>query len=238
MSNLVIKERSVWQSGMGIAGIVVLSLILAFAIFEFGRYRAGYNALDAAEAVSALNEEIAGLKRKQTTLREKSVVLDRSGQIERQAYKQLDGAVTSLQDEILELKEELAFYRGIISPKDTSKGLKMQDFELSLGIMPRNYHFKVVLTQILNNRNLARGNLLFEVVGVLKGEQKSYTLDKLSDSKGKGPAFRFKYFQILEGDFMLPEGFEPIKVNLTVKPKTSAHKKLTQAFDWVVREKN
>lgn len=240
MSHLVVKQRSFWHSPLGIAGIVLLSLLLAWAVFELGRYRAGYDSLAASQAATELHEQIMGLGKQQSALREKNVVLERSGQIERQAYKQLEVAVTGLQDEILELKEELAFYRGIVSPKDATKGLRLQDFELSAGVLPRHYHFKVVLTQVLNNGNLVRGNLHFEVVGLSKGEQKSYTLEQMSDSKGKkkGSAFRFKYFQILEGDFMLPEGFEPIKINLTVKPKTSAHKKLAQVFDWVVGEKN
>jgi hypothetical protein len=239
MSHLVVKQRSFWHSRVGISLGVVLLLLLVWGIFEFGRYRAGFDTLAASDAMTALQLQITELNQQQSTLREANAVLERSGQIERQAYKQLEGAVTGLQDEILELKEELAFYRGIVSPKDATKGLKIQDFELSKGIQPGQYHFKVVLTQVLNNGTVARGNLRFEVEGLQKGEQKLYTLEQMSDSKSKsGPAFHFKYFQILEGDFMLPEEFEPIKVNLTVKPKSRAHKKLTQAFDWVVGEKS
>ena len=183
--------------------------------------------------------QVAKLEQHHSTLREHNAVLERSWQIERQAYKQLEGAVTGLQDEILELKEELAFYRGIVSPKDATKGLIIQDVELSRGALPRHYKYKVVLTQVLNNGTVARGNLRFEVEGVLKGKQKRYTLEQMSERKEKsGPSFRFKYFQILEAEFILPEGFEAIKVNLIVKPKSKAHKKLTQAFDWVVAEKS
>ncbi len=237
MSHLVVKRRSLWHSRLSMAGIALFSLVLAAAIFEFGRYRAGFDTLASSDALTTLQLQIVELEQQESKLRELNAVLERSGQIERQAYKQLEGAVTGLQDEILELKEELAFYRGIVSPKDANKGLKLQDFELSNGTLPRHYHFKVVLTQVLNNGTVARGNLRFEVAGLYKGEQKSYTLEQISDSKS-GPEFRFKYFQILEGDFILPEEFEPIKVNLTVKPKSKAHKKLTQAFDWVVGEKS
>ena len=239
MTHLVVKQRSVWHTRLGLVAIIATSFLLAWGIYEFGRYRAGFDTLEAAKAIEALHQQIATLEQQQTALREQNAVLVRSGQIERQAYKQLEGAVTGLQDEILELKEELAFYRGIISPTDATKGLKIQDFVISVGIQARQYHFKLVLTQVLNNGNLARGNMLFEVAGLYKGEQKIYTLQQLSDSGGnKGPEYRFKYFQILEGDFMLPEEFEPIKVNITVKPRTSAHKKLTQTFDWVVGENN
>ncbi len=239
MSHLVVKRRSVWHSRASIAGIALLGLLLAWGIYEFGRYRAGFDTVATSQTINMLQGQISKLRQQQSGLREQNAVLERSSQIERQAYKQLEGTVTGLQDEILELKEELAFYRGIISPKDATKGLKLQDFVLSGGDGERQYRFKVVLTQVLNNGTLARGNLQFEVEGLHKGETKRYTLSQMSDTKDKdGPAFRFKYFQILEGEFMLPEEFEPIKVNLTVKPKSRAHKKLTQAFDWVVVEKS
>lgn len=239
MNHLIVKQRSFWHSRKGIAVVVVLSLLLMWAVFEIGRYRAGFDILDASHTVDELSSQIAQLKREQDMLREKNAVLGRSGQIERQAYKQLEGAVTGLQDEILELKEELAFYRGIVSPKDATKGLRIQEFKLSATAAPRSYQFKVVLTQVLNNGTVARGNLQFEVEGVEAGEQKRYTLEQIStDSEKSGPSFHFKYFQILQGEFQLPEAFEPLKVNLTVEPKTRAHKKLTQAFDWVVGEKS
>ena len=239
MSHLIVKQRSFWHSGYGVAVIVMLSLLLAWGVFEVGRYRAGYDTLAASAALNELQLQLEERALQQQELREQNAVLERSGQIERQAYKQLEGAVSALQDEILELKEELAFYRGIVSPTDTAKGLKIQDFEISTGILPGTYQFKVVLTQVLNNDTVARGDMLFEVSGLLKGEQKSYTLAQMSDGAGgDGTPFHFKYFQILEGEFLLPEGFEPIKVNLTVKPKSRAHNKLTQAFDWVVGEKS
>jgi hypothetical protein len=239
MSRLVVKQRSVWNSGLGMMVIALLSLLLAWGVFEFGRYRAGYDLMAAGDELSAVQGQIAELEQQHSALREQSAVLERSGQIERQAYKQLEGAVTGLQDEILELKGELAFYRGIVSPDDASKGLNLQNFELSSGPLSRQYHYKVVLTQVLNNGNVVRGNMRFEVAGLEQGEQKSYSLEQLSDSKDKdGLEFKFKYFQIIEGDLMLPEGFEPIKVNLMVTPKSSTHKKLTQAFDWVVGEKS
>ncbi|MDH5785069.1 MAG: hypothetical protein OEZ16_05590 [Chromatiales bacterium] len=239
MSHLVIKRRSVWHSRAAIAGMVVFGFLLAWGAFELGRYRAGFDVVAASDSLSELERQLDEGEQQQRTLREENAILERSTQIERQAYKQLEGTVTGLQDEILELKEELAFYRGIVSPKDSSQGLKLQDFALSKGVQEHQYDFKVVLTQVLNSGRLARGDLQLEVEGLQGGEGKSYALNQLGGTKDKdGLPFSFKYFQILEGDFVLPEEFEPIKVNLTVKPKNRADKKLTQAFDWVVGERN
>lgn len=237
MSHLIVKQRSFWHSRQGVAVIVLLALLLAWGVFELGRYRAGYDTLAVAGERSELNGQIAELERQLQEMRDQHAVLERSGQIESQAYKQLEGTVTGLQDEILELKEELAFYRGIVSPKDDAKGLKVQNFELRKVGKGRHYGYKVVLTQVLNDGSLVRGDLTLEVAGRIKGEQKALPLEELGEAgDGDETTFNFKYFQILEGDLVLPEGFEPSKVNLTVKPKGKTNNKLTQTFDWVVGE--
>ncbi len=238
MNRLVVKQNTFWHSRHGMALGALLVLLLVWGIYEFGRYRGGHDAIAAAEEVERLEQKIAEQQQQQTQMREQYTILERSGQIEKQAYKQLEGAVAGLQDELQELKGELAFYRGIVSPKDAAKGLRIQSFELSAGEQPRHYRYKIVLTQVLNNGTVARGDVQFELEGVHQGERKSYTLDQLSDSSAKGPAFKFKYFQILEGDLTVPEEFEPMKVSLTVRPKGKKLKKLTQAFDWVVEEKS
>jgi hypothetical protein len=73
------------------------------------------------------------------------------------------------------------------------------------------------------------------IEGQQEGETREYQLSQLSEEEGE-LRFRFKYFQILEGELHLPEGFTPSKVNITVKPRTKSHKRLSQSVDWAVQE--
>lgn len=235
MTHLVVKARSTNHSRLLMTAAVVSVLLVAWGIFEFGRYRSGFDLIAVEQQRGQHAEQLAGLASENGQLREQIAILERSSQIEQEAYKQLETAVTGLQDEMLELKGELAFYRGIISPTDAAKGLSVQSFELHNRGEGRTYQYKLVLTQILNNDNIASGTVALVVEGLHEGETREYPLQDLSKQDGE-LRFRFKYFQIFEGALDLPEGFNPSKVSITVKPRTKSHKRLSQSYDWVVQE--
>lgn len=235
MTHLVVKARPTKHTRFIMAGVAVLMLLIAWGLYEMGRYRAGFDLLSVQQERGEYEDQLEMLAADIGQLREQKAILERSTQIEQEAYKQLETTVTGLQDEILELKGELAFYRGIISPSDAaSKGLNVQSFELRSRGSAHSYQYKLVLTQVLNNDTLASGTVAVAVEGQEKGEVQEYPLQQLSKLDGE-LRFRFKYFQILEGELDLPEGFTPSKVSITVKPRTKSHKQLSQSYDWVVQ---
>lgn len=235
MSHHVVRARPVWHSRLIAASLLLLAVLSAWGAYEYGRYRGGFDLLDAQSQEESFQEQLAAQQREVEKIREQKAILERSGQIEREAYKQLEGTVSGLQDEILELKEELAFYRGIIAPNDASEGLGIQSFVLSSKGEATPIHYKLVLTQVLNNNTIASGQVAITVEGEQKGKIQQYQLSQLSKEDGD-LRFRFKYFQILEGDLRLPDGFTPSKVNITVKPRTKSHKRMSKTFDWTVQE--
>lgn len=235
MSHQIVKSRSRQQVLLLRLLLAVLVLLLIWGFHEYGRYRAGYNLLAVSEQKQAQQQRIAELEAQVTQLREQKAILERGAGVEQEAYKQLQGTVSGLQDELLELKEELAFYRGIVSPEDASKGLKLQSFVLNPGREQDSYRYKMVLTQVLSNGTVAYGNIQVSVSGTEDGEAREYTLAQLSD-EGENLQFRFKYFQSFEGEFALPQGFVPSKVNLDIKPRSRSHKQLSESIEWMVQE--
>lgn len=235
MSHHIVRARPRWQSLLIRASMVFLALLIAWGLYEYGRYRAGFDLLAANEQKLEQQRQVDELRDENTRLREQRAILERSGGVEQEAYKQLQSTVGGLQDELLELKEELAFYRGIISPEDASKGLKLQSFTLSPGRGKGHYGYKMVLTQVLNNGTVAYGNIAMTVSGSENGEEREYTLAQLGEDSDP-LQFRFKYFQSFEGDITLPEGFIPSKVNLVVKPRSRTHKQLSESINWMVQE--
>ena len=47
---------------------------------------------------------------------------------------------------------------------------------------------------------------------------------------------RFRYFQNIEGELVLPEGFEPERVQIAAVETSPIEKTLDQDFSWVVGE--
>jgi hypothetical protein len=73
-------------------------------------------------------------------------MLKRSAQVKSRAYSQVDAQLGELQREILELKEDVAFYRGIVSEDSKRNGVQLQRLVLERDGAPQDYLFRVVLT--------------------------------------------------------------------------------------------
>lgn len=236
MSRLVVTPHRPWRLRLVIGGLVLVAVLSGWGLFEYGRYRAGFDALSAQQEQGVLNRQNAELQQEIVALREEKAILERSIQIDRQAYKALEGTVGGLQAEISEYKSELAFYRGIVSPKDSQQGLRVETFEIAANGVENGFRYKLVLTQVLKSDRLARGRATFEVEGLQDGQNKTLLLHEVSAEATKFFNFNFKYFQNFEGDLTLPNGFIPLRVVVKVDPASGSADKVEKIVEWPVEE--
>lgn len=235
--NLIVKAHQPWKSKFiwGIAAIILL--ISGWTLFDYGRYLAGYDSRDSGNEIEALLQTQKHLEKRIESLREEKAVLERAAQIERKAYNELDTTLKILQAEILEHKEELAFYRGIVSPKDSRFGLYLQNFFLSQNGDTRSYRYKVVLTQVLKNSRLITGKVKLQFDGLLNGESKLLELRDVTSKKLRDLNYRFKYFQNVEGVVEFPEGFKLLRVNVQILPRGRQRDMIEKTIEWSFEEK-
>ena len=235
--NLVVKAHRPWKSKF-IWGIIFLVLVISgWTLFDYGRFLAGYDSRDAGNEIDGLLQTQKHLEKRIETLREDKAVLERAAQIERKAYNELDTTLKILQAEILEHKEELAFYRGIVSPKDSSSGLYLQNFFLSQNGETRSYRYKVVLTQVLKNSRLISGKVKLQFDGLLGGVSKILDLKAVTAKKVKDLNYRFKYFQNVEGVVEFPEGFSLLRVKVQILPRGRVRDLIEKTIEWSIEEK-
>jgi len=232
---LKVKHHNPWKTRVFILlGLLALG-VGGWSLFDYGRYQAGYDSaeydLEQLRLVALVDE----LQDEIEKLREQKAQLERAAQIERQAYNELDTNLKLLQGEILELKEELAFYRGIVSPRDASRGLRLQRFSLEPNGL-RSYRYTVVLTQVLKNDSLASGRVKFLIDGLQGNESKTLDLSALSENSVKELDYRFKYFQNLEGDLVLPKGFKPMRATAQILPGGRQEDMIEKTIDWPTEE--
>jgi hypothetical protein len=76
------------------------------------------------------------------------------------------------------------------------------------------------------------------VTGALEAQEVSYSLGELSDSfSSESGALKFRYFQIIEGELVLPEGFEPTGMSVVAKASTPRKLEITEQFPWQLQER-
>jgi len=233
--NIRVRHHSpLHHYGVRIAGIAAV-VGAGFGLFYFGQQSAGYNVTEADNTRETLESHVAQLKEDKVVLRDQLALVERSTQVDAQAYLQVKENLKALQQEILELRGEVSFYRGIVAPKESSAGLRIDRLEITKAASKRLFHYNLVLTQVLKNHRNVRGSFKIIVEGVQNDRPKKLKMRDTSVEKKKYLGFKFKYFQKFEGDLLLPEGFLPRQVWVEVNP----HKRnvIKSAFDWPFNEK-
>lgn len=228
--SLVVKHHSAWRGRLVQVGLLVLVSVLCVGLYYFGQYQAGHNLLQANELKQKLEDAIATLQADKADLRDRIAQIEQSSQVDQQAYLQVKNDLRQLQQENLELREEVSFYRGIVAPIESSAGIRVDSFKIEKLNDKGLFHYKFVLTQVLKNDRSIRGSVKIEVDGIQKGRPKSLDLSSVSTDAVKRLDFKFRYFQKFEGDLQMPAGFAPRQVNLEVHPYK---RKIVKAdFDW------
>lgn len=136
-----------------------------------------------------------------------------------------------------DLRTQLAFYQQVMAPELNEQGFLIEGFNLEPALSDNSYRFELVLMQQNKTKNTLKGNLKVTLIGSENGKAKQYTLDSmLSNQDQKKMTFSFKYFQVIDGEIRLPEGFQPEQVSVNANIFQFKRKKgqLTTVFDWVI----
>lgn len=178
-----------------------------------------------------LIKSLESLRETNAVLRERVAILERAKQVEGSAYRNVDAHLRSLQDEVLALKEEVAFYRGIVSA-GKEKGLNIQTFVLDKEASPGAYRFQLVLTQNLKRVKTVSGKVKLKIMDELNGSSKELLVSDMNGKQADYLKFEFKFFQRIEGRFTLPDGFKPERLQVEVVSSGKKPASVEKSFEW------
>ena len=188
---------------IGIVGVIAIG-VSAYALYDKARGWAQDELSSLREQRDELITTVEALREGNTALRERVAILERAQQVEGKAYEDVDAHLGSLQDEVLALKEEIAFYRGIVSA-GKEKGLKIQTFVVDKETSPGAYRFQLVLTQQLKRVRMISGTVKLKITDEQNKKPTGLLLSDMDGEQGNSLKFEFKFFQRIEGRFTLPD---------------------------------
>jgi hypothetical protein len=213
--------------------IVLVALGAAYLCFEVGRMQAHYNVIDAAEERGQMEQLIVDRNRTIVALEEQIILHETHRDIEKEAYREVESSLTDLQRKIQEQRDAIDFYRGIVSPTDGGRGLRVQDLKLTRSNEERRYNLRLVLVQVMQHDRSVKGEVNFSIDGAQDGVATTYTLEALLPPDGNSNwPFAFRYFQDFERELILPLGFMPERVNIEVLSRTKSIASVEQSFLW------
>ena len=236
-SNYHMQTHSAGRTWLVRVGIVVLALVAVYLVFEYGRISAGYDVIDAANVRGALNAHIDELDDEIAALKQEIAVLETHREIDREAYKEVEGSLISLQAKIQEQQDAIAFYRGIVSPADGKPGLRVQDMRLTRAAEERHFNLRLVLVQAMKHDRKVSGDVNVSVEGNEGGEAKTYALTELlpADAERDWPC-SFRYFQDFDRQLVLPDGFTPERIHVEVRSRTRSISSIEESYAWATSQ--
>lgn len=232
-AQLIIKTHSPWKFWLKWLFLLGLLSGIGWLMFSVGQKTAGQVNITLQQEQTRLQEKLYQIGRENTELRENHAVLERASQVDKESYNAISEDLKNLQNELLELKQEVAFYRGIVAPTEAASGLHITDLTFDPLGGGNGFHFKLVLTQVLKNEYIVRGRVRIFIDGLQAGRQKQLSLSEVSGGKLQDDlSMHFKYFQNIEGDIVLPDGFVPSSVVVDLIPTGKGRTRIKKNFEW------
>ncbi|MCY7294615.1 DUF6776 family protein [Alteromonas sp. a30] len=136
------------------------------------------------------------------------------------------------------LKKQLSFYQKVMAPELEQEGFAIDSLNIDTTHSENYYRYTLVLMQYDKTRSTVKGWVDLVLKGSQNGRPAEYQLLDLMPNDADPISFSFRYFEVLKGDFKLPEGFMPerIEVKSTLSQAKWGKRHLDRSFDWVVDE--
>jgi len=232
----IVQEKETWKLWLKLIVLVVIILFIGLYAFDSGREQAGFDISKAQAERGQSKKRINALIGEIDELTKQLAVLERTAQIDKKSVELITQDLATLSEENARLKNEVAFFEGIVAPETQEKGMHVQSFKIDPTDTPRKYSYRIILTRFGKHKRASEGVVKVRVKGLLNGDEKTLQI-RPKGKKSVGHAYKFKYFKRVAGEIVLPKGFKPDFVDIIVDPKGSWPKAVTEKYIWAVSER-
>ena len=201
-----------WLSMVAFAGAVVG---VAWLTYDLGRQFAGFDNSEAQREKSHLEDLNSKLQDENAALRREIAAAERQLQIELATHKNLSGQIVNLSEENALLKEDLAFFQTLMASGGEAGGISVNRFRVQPDALPDEYRYRLLIAQSKQRVKDFRGRLQFIVDFEQGGKSDVISFPKGGDAS-QAYNLAFKFYQRVEGTFLLPPGAVIKKVQVRV----------------------
>ncbi|MGL1956542.1 MAG: hypothetical protein OCD00_04430 [Colwellia sp.] len=213
--------------------LLILIGLCLFTGYRLGNYYHGFQVETLEQQKIRLDELYANQARQVARIHTLEVELA----VESLANQGSQTTLKKMENAHYQVKKQLAFYEKVMAPEKEADGLVIDNMKILATQSPNHYRFQVVLVQQQLKKRYAKGFIELSFIGSLDDKPEQLTLANVSSLTRKELSFSFKYFQVVEGEFTLPEKFVPEKIVLSAtlpKGKWQKYHKLDKSQTWLL----
>jgi hypothetical protein len=216
-------------------GLATLWLVLAVLFLWSLWFYSDSHSAKLAKHLSVSNKSLSETREQLDLVKQQLANSQRSEFISRNANIQIQNSLADKDEQIAGLKADLNFYELLVGSSGRRHGLSVHTAEFEAQ-SDGAWQYTITLTQNINRGGMTSGQMSFNVDGVMDGKLKTLNWSELTQNpQSTGQKFAFRYFQQLKGNAMLPKGFKPQQVKVTVKGVFGSN---DAQFDWLVKKQS
>jgi len=232
---LVVRTHApVWQWVLAGTAFVLVALALV-AAFELGLYKAGFAAVQAQAARSALQSQIDQLQQAQHQLRLQLASAEEARVAQVRERAELARTIGELQAQVERQQQDVEFYRGLVTQPSQAAHVtvRVQQFHITADSQPQKFVLRFTLDRVTQPEQAIAGTLAISVDGTQNGAPATIDLGTLTGGQEHVP-FDFRYYAHMDQPITLPASFKPDSVTLEVQPARKGVSSYRQTFIWEV----
>ncbi len=235
---MIIVPFRPWNLFFMRTALVLGMSLCAFGGFMFGYYDSGQNQQNYLTDQQQLSADISLLRVENEELRKQIAILDRTSVMDRHAQDEVANTIRSQREKIIQLEQDIVFYRQVVSPDSDEKGMVIGQMDINATAVPRRFRYRAVMRQYGVEDSTLVGYVNINIIGYRDGERQVIPLRDLTDDENQlDIKLGYRYFQNIEGELVIPEGFVPDQIHVAAVSTSPIEKRLNENFSWVVTGK-
>jgi hypothetical protein len=214
--------------------LVVMVAVGVYGMFEFGRYRGGFDYPTALRKQAELRATIERQEETISELRAKVAQLESSTVGQTREREEVQRMITDLQAQVARANQELAFFRGIVTQNANSTEVKIQQARMVATATANKFRIRVTLVQPMKPDSVVSGVVILSVDGELDGKPGRADFATLSGGKRREIPFTFRYLENIEEEITMPPGMKPEQLLVEVRSNRRGSAPVQQSYVWSV----
>ena len=232
---LVVRTYAPARRWTMLASALLLGTVALYLAFEFGRQKAGFDGIQAAQQRSELENQIVALQGNVHDLQVQLAAADEARIAQVRERSEVARTIGELQAALGRAQQDLEFYRNIANPVAAAKPptVRVQQFQvLTNDVAAHRYTLRFALNRSARPDESSSGTLAITLEGERAGASASLDLPALTDPKLKELPFSFRYYSNIEQAVTLPADFRAERVTIEIRPARKGTPPYRQTFVW------
>jgi hypothetical protein len=233
---LVVRTYAPARRWIVFAIVLLLSTLALYVVFELGRYKAGYDAMQAAAERDALQLQINQQQQAAREMRVQLAAAEEARIAEVRERSEVARTIGELQAQVERQQQDVDFYRGLVAQPNQQKDavlVGVQQFHIAPLPASQAFALRFSLNRLQRPGEALNGELGITVDGTRDGSPASAELADLTGGKNE-LSFNVRYTTSIDQEVILPGDFKPERVTIELRPDKKGVGPYRQTFVWSV----